>query len=221
MTIYLKKLISQTVIFIVIIAIALANWQWPLYSWLGDTTVYRFVWLAIFFVLLDVVIEVILSSVKELRLMGGAMGFSRDIHKLSGAFHLLTKVSLPNNLKADFVAVGSSGVWLVDVKDGDGVIIFNGDDLAQNGVVLKGLLPKVLEKSYALAEFLKTKLNRDLRVAPVIAFSSPQANTDSVPKNVRGVYISSRKNITSVIENTDFQVIDKNTIEEVYKALKK
>jgi len=217
---YTQKLFSNFIISLVLIGVALANWQWPLYGWFGDTAVYRFIWLGIFFVILDIFIEVILYSAKEIRLITETMGFSKDVHKLSDGFHVATKVSLSNNLKADLVVVGSSGVWLIDVKDNDGKIEFNGDDLVQDGLVLKGFATKVLEKSYSLADFLKKKLNRDFRVAPVIAFSSPRANLDLVPKMVKGVYVSSRQNTVSLVENTDFQIIDKNTIEEIYGLIK-
>lgn len=217
---YFKNLLNNFIFLLVIIIAALANWQWPLLAWSGDTILYRFLWLGLFFVLLDIFIEIILRSAKEIRLMTEIVGFSKDIHKLSDGFHVLSKVVLPNNLKADYIAVGSSGVWLINVKDGDGPIIFNGDDLIQKDVVLKGLLTKVLEQSYALAEFLKQNLNRDFRIAPVIAFSSPRANLD-VPKIVRAVYISSRKDIVPLIENTDIQLIDKNTSDEIHRILRK
>ena len=217
---YVQKLSSNFLISLILVAVAIANWQWPLYLWLGDTIMYRFVWLGVFFVILDIFIEVILHSAKEVRLMTEIMGFSKELHKLSDGFHLASKVALPNNLKAEHVVIGSSGVWLIDVKDNDGKVEFNGDDLVQENVVLSGVITKVLEKSFTLADFLKKKLGREFKVAPVIAFSSFKANLDTVPKMVKGVYISSRKNTVSLIENTDFQIIDKNTIEEIYKLIK-
>lgn len=218
---YTRELFGYFSGLIFVAVIIFINWYLPIYLWLDDTALYRFIWLGIFFILIDFLFELITRIMKAISMMAENIGFSKDIRKLSDGFHLASKVSLPNNSKADYVAVGSSGVWLVNVKDGEGAISFNGEDLVQKGQVLKGLLTKSLERSYALADLLKKKLNHNFIVTPVIAFSSPKANLNSLPEVLRGVHISSRKNINSLIENTDVQLIDKNTAEEIYKVLRK
>lgn len=217
---YIQKLFTYSIYLLLVLAVAFANWQWPLYLRFGDTPTFRFIWLGIFFVLADALIELISSSFRQVRLMGEAMGFARDIKKISNSFHVVPGVALLNNLKADYVIVGSSGVWLVTVKDDKGKVEFNGEYLVQDGVVLKELMTKALESSYSLAGVLKKKLGRDITVTPVIAFSSPYANLDGESKNFRGIYVVSRKSVVQLIENTDVQLIDQNTIEEIYKILK-
>src|SRR3989344_2199835 len=143
---YVQKLFSNFLIFFILIGLALANWQWPFYMWLDAAAIYRFIWLAIFFVLLDILIEIILHSIKEVQLMTESLSFSKDIRKLSEGFYAIPKVFLLNNLKADYIVVGSSGIWLIDIEDNDGKVEFNGDELVQGGVVLKGLATKALEK---------------------------------------------------------------------------
>ncbi|MDO8496666.1 MAG: nuclease-related domain-containing protein [bacterium] len=221
MTKYFGKLFSGSLLLFTIFVLALANWRWPLYLWLGDTAIYRFIWLGLFFIFLDIVIEIILGLFREFKLIAETISFSKDLHKISDSFYILTKVTLSNDLKADFVVVGSSGVWIINVKDDSGKVDFNGDDLVQEGVILKRLLTQVLEKSYYLADILNKKLGHSVKVAPVLVFSSPRADLATAPKMVRGVYISSRQNVVSLIENTDFELIDKNTIEEINKLLKK
>src|SRR3989344_3705780 len=112
-----QKLFSYLFLFILVAVAAFVNWWQPIYLWLGDTMIYRFIWLGIFFVLLDIFIELILGLLGEVRLMAEMMIFSREIRKLSDGFLLASKVSLDNKLKAEYVAIGSSGVWLVDVQD--------------------------------------------------------------------------------------------------------
>lgn len=217
---YFQKLLSNLIFTVIVTLSALANWQWPFYVWFGDTTLNRFIWLGIFFILLDIFLEIILNSIRAVRLITEIIGFSNYIHKLSDGFRLLSKITLPNGLKADFLAIGSSGIWLITVKDDGGKVVFNGDDLIQKGQEFKGLIAKVLENSYTLADLLKKRLNRDFKVAPVIAFSSSSADLTSVPKIVRSVYISSRKDINTLIENTDVQLIDRKTADEIYDILK-
>ncbi len=218
---YFKKLFWYFIGMAAVVGAALANWLWPFYDLTGYTTLTRFIWLGIFFIILDVLIEIILSTGHAIQLMTDNLNFSIDIHKLSEGFQLASKVSLSNNVKADYIAIGSSGVWLVNIKDSGGMISFNGEELVQNEKVLKGLITGSLEKSYSLAQFLKKNLSRDFIVTPVIAFSSLKADLNSVPKTVRGVRISSRPDIVSLIENTDVQLIDQKTSEEIYKLLKK
>jgi hypothetical protein len=117
--------------------------------------------------------------------------------------------------------IGSSGVWLIFIKDEKGRITFDGDELLQDQLILKGLLTQSLEKAYSFASYIKEKLNREFTVTPVIAFSSLNIDLESAPKNIRGVYLASRKNVVSIVEGTDVQLIDKNSIEDLYKILKK
>lgn len=150
-----------------------------------------------------------------------ALGFSNEIKKISGGFRVISKFVLPNNLRADHIVVGSSGIWLINVKDDGGKIIFNGEEIYQDDKILNGLMTKTLEMAYALTSYLKQKLNKDLKVAPVVAFSSPRADLSEMPKQVRGVFVSSRKDAVSLVENTDFQLIDQKTIEEASDLLAK
>ena len=215
-----RKILAYLIIFLVIILAALANWRWPLYNFLGDKLLVRFVWLGIFFVLLDISFEIFGSILKELFMVREAMSFAKNLKKISKGFRTVAQVSLANNRKADFVIVGSSGIWLLEVKLGDGKLEFNGDDIIQDGATLKGLIGQLLEKSYSLNNNLNKRFGRDFSVTPVIVFSNHKINTDSIPKKIREVYISSGSNAVALIEDTDVQLIDQNTTEEIYNFLK-
>ena len=117
--------------------------------------------------------------------------------------------------------MGSSGVWLITVKDNGGKVNFNGDELVQDGIVLRGLLTQSLEKSYTLSQLLKSKLNRDFKVAAVMAFMSSKIDLGDMPDMIRGVYITSRQKINALLENTDVQILDVGIIEEIARVLKK
>src|SRR3989344_7814484 len=177
---YTRKLLKHIFILLFILAAAIANWFLPRTSWLGDTPVYRFIWLGIFFILLDLVFELIQRSMKQMQLMGDMMSFGRDLKKLEKGFQVIPKARLPNGAIADYVVVGPSGIWLVTVKDEEGKISFNGDELVQDNVVLKSVITQSLQKSYTLSELLKNKLNRDFKVAAVIAFMSPRIDLNDM-----------------------------------------
>lgn len=217
---YAQKISQYAFYSLFVLVVAFANWQWPIYLWFGDTVIARFVWLGVFFLTLDILIECILQLMYQMHLMGESIVFGRDIKKIDGNFHVVQGFLLPNKLVADYVVIGSSGVWLVTVKDDKGKVEFNGEYLVQDGLILKDLMTKVLERAYSLTGFLKLKLNQDIKVAPVVAFSSLKADIGAEFNNFRGIYVVGRSGIVKLIENTDVQLIDKNTIEEIYKILK-
>jgi len=216
----IRKITLYLALFLVIVSAGLVNWRWPIYTWFGDIPFVRFVWLGVFFLLLDLVFELFGKVFGQLKLVKETLGFGKGLKKISDGFKILNSVSLPNNVKADYIVIGSSGIWLIDVRSGNGRIEFSGDDLLQDGEYLKGLISGLLEKSYSLVDLLKKKFGRDFTVTPVISFSSPEAVFQAIPKQVRGVYISSGRDIVSLVENTDVQLIDKNTNEEIYKFLR-
>lgn len=218
---YTQKILSIFFNLGLIAAIAFINWRWPVYAFLGDTPLYRFIWLGVFFILLEIGIELIVRLIAEFKLVGEGMIFSKALKKLSKGFYIIPKVVLSNNLICDYIIIGSSGIWLITARDEKGKITFNGDNLVQNETVLLGLLTQALEKSFSLAQMLKSNLQRDFKVSPVIAFSSPQADLSSLPKNIRGVYISGHKNTVSLVEETDVQLLDPKIIEEIIKIIKK
>ena len=218
---YTGKIFNYIFLLFFLLAAAIANWFWPLTLWLGDTPVYRFIWLGIFFILLDIVFEIFQRSMKQVQLIGDMMGFGRDLKKLEKGFQVLSKAKLPNSAVADYVVVGPSGVWLVTAKDKGGKVSFNGDELVQDDTVLKGIITQSLQKSYTLSQLLKSKLNRDFKVAAVVAFMSSKIDLGDMPNMIRGVYITSRQKTNSLIENTDVQILDVGVIGEIVKTLKK
>jgi len=218
---YFQKIFSYLILMLFAVAAGVANWYWPFYIWFGDTSVYRFIWLGIFFIILDIILEILTRSWEQIKLMSDKMGFANDLKKISSTFHVVSRFVLPNNFRLDHVVIGSSGVWFVNVIDGNGYISFNGEELMQDGKILKGLITQTLENAYSLSGFLKQKLTRDIKVAPVVAFSSSRADLKDMPKEVRGVFITSRKDVVSLIENTDFQLVDQKTIEDIFNILKK
>ena len=49
---------------------------------------------------------------------------------------------------------------------------------------------------------------------------SPKIDLGDMPNMIRGVYVYSRQKANALIENTDVQILDTGTIEEIVKILK-
>ena len=54
---YTRKLFQNLLILFLIAFAAIINWYWPLYTWFGNSALYHFIWLGLFFVLFDLFID--------------------------------------------------------------------------------------------------------------------------------------------------------------------
>ncbi|MBI2064782.1 MAG: NERD domain-containing protein [Candidatus Yanofskybacteria bacterium] len=217
---YTSKIFGHVFLIILLVIAGVANWFFPLVSWFGDTPLYRFIWLGIFFVIVDIIFEVIQRSMVQVQLVADMLSFGSDLNRLEKGFRVLSKPKLPNNAVVDYAIVGPSGTWLIVAKDRDGRVSFDGDELVQDGVILKGIITQSLQKSYALSELLRSKMGRDFKVASVVVFMSPKIDLGDMPSMIKGVYVTSRQKINGLIENTDVQILDSGTIEEIIRLLK-
>lgn len=221
MTTYIKKTFKSLAGLVCVVVLAIINYFWPLYILFEDTILFRLIWFAIFFLLLEIAMEIIERSIKNLKLAAELMNFSSNLKKVSEGFEVFSKVPLSNNMTADYVVVGSSGIWQITVREGPGKVEFNGEDIVHATRVLKGSITSSIEKSYSLAALLKKELNRDFLVASVIAFSNKWIVMDSITDKIRDVYISKGDNVRKLIEDTDVQILDPKTIKEISALIDK
>jgi len=217
----LKKFFRELLWLAMLGAFFYGNWRWPLYDFLGDSPLIRFVWLGIFFLLLNFSIDIFERLIKDFRLIGGDIGLDRNLKKLPREFAVLKRIKLSYGISLDYVVVGPSVIWIFIVEDQEGKVVFDGDELSQDGKILKGLITRALEKLYTLREFLKNHLKRDFGVAPLVIFSNPRADIESVPQVIRGTYVASARTVISLVRDFKGETIDEETRAILIKILKK
>ena len=101
-----------------------------------------------------------------------AVGF--ELEKLPDDFYVFRSLIIENyggNL--DFVVLGPTGLFVLEVKSHSGEIDFGGTELTINGHIFpeKDILKQAMHEALSLHEFLKTKSGKDFFIQPVIIFS--------------------------------------------------
>lgn len=171
--------------------------------------------------MLNFSIDIFERLIKDFRLVGGDISLDRNLKKLPRAFTVLKRIKLSYGVSLDYVVVGPSAIWIFLVEDQEGKVVFDGDELFQNGKIQKGLIAWALEKSYALKGFLKNNLKHDFEVVSLIVFSNPRADIGSVPQVIRGTHIASARTVISLVRDFKGEIIDEETRAILIKILKK
>lgn len=142
---------------------------------------------------------------------------SRD---LPMGYKCLPDVRLGDKGNIDFILVGPTGVWSIEVKSHSGLIDFNGKELRRGGELFeKDFLKQAWAEAYSVRDFLKLKINQDYFVQPVIVFSSPYAKMKFGFKKVDGVYVVNLRLLIDLIlgRKGTFEV---NEIDKIFNVIK-
>ncbi len=115
----------------------------------------------------------------------GELVIFKVLQKLPDCYHIFQNLQINNNFDIDFVVVGPSGVFAVEVKSHKGVIGFNGEALTINGQLFeKNILGQTMNGALSLKNFLGIKF-----VYPVLVFANKYAKVRFGFDAVKGVYV--------------------------------
>ena len=120
----------------------------------------------------------------------------------------------------DFVLVGPTGVYAIEVKSHRGQIGFNGLELTRYGELLeKDFLKQVKSEALSLHNYLKDELKVDIYIKPVIVFSRARLNFGLKP--IDDVFIIQKQWIQKLLATHPFYrfPIERKVIEEKLKSL--
>ncbi|HAT68478.1 MAG TPA: hypothetical protein DCS20_02570 [Candidatus Yonathbacteria bacterium] len=127
------------------------------------------------------------------------------LRRLSHQFHVFQDIKDINRLwgNIDFVVVGPTGVYTVEVKSHKGVIRFDGSDLTRNWrrFTEKNFLKQAKGQAYSINDFIKTKIVEDLWIKPLIVFTSSVAYVRVGTTEVSGVHVLHGNNFIQFIQN--------------------
>ncbi len=166
------------------------------------------------------------SEQQESNFYHGRSGEGAVFYKLK---HLLDDFVFFQDIKigygnVDFVVLGPTGLYSVEVKSHGGRIEYNGTELTRNGYIFqeKNILKQALGEALELQDYLKQKLNEDIFVTPVLVFSSRQAFVE-VKNPVTNIYVLHKSYLNRFIMNNQktFTPEKITKIETVLKELVK
>ncbi len=143
------------------------------------------------------------------------------LYKLPEGWHYDSNLILKNNGNIDYVVIGPTGIWVVEVKSHQGMITLQDGQLVRNGASFeKNFLKQVWAEAYALRDFLKEKLQRDFKIQPMLLFSSRGARLKFGKRPVNGVYIIGYDWLLDVLQQNTHQSLSPEIIELVTSTIR-
>jgi hypothetical protein len=115
---------------------------------------------------------------KAEKFFNGLMGedkIKKELQKLPDECSVFQDIKLPGiNSNIDFVVLGPTGIFTIEVKSHHGKIGFNGHELMLNGHEFKekDILRQSMSEAMSLHNYLLNSLKADIFIHPVLAFSN-------------------------------------------------
>lgn len=112
----------------------------------------------------------------------------------------LCDVNLMGKGNIDYVLIGPTGIWTIEVKSHAGYVDFDGTELIRKGELFeKDFLKQAWAEAFSVRDVLKQKTGETYFVQPVIAFSNPRAKMKFGFNKIKGVYVINRKWLSNLI----------------------
>ncbi len=204
-----------------IIAIIVASMIWPLYMILGGTGAA----LAIHFVVVVILLKFLWSTVKEIQVRiqgaGGELSVKMKLRGLDDRFRVLGSVVIGHKGDMDFIVVGPTGVWVIEVKSHRGRIrIENNKLLRDNKPFDKNFLRQVWGATYALKDEMKKRTSMNLHIQPVVVFSSPYAKLGIEWNRADEAYVIGLDQLVRMVERQEIQRLSADEIQRITDAIR-
>lgn len=143
------------------------------------------------------------------------------LKRLPYQFHVFQDIKEINGLwgNIDFVVVGPTGVYTVEVKSHKGVIRFDGSDLTRNWrrFAEKNFLKQAKGQAYAVNDFIKTEVSKEVWVKPLVVFTSSVAYVRVGATEVSGACVLHGNNLAHFIQSQRV-ILSNSEIEKIISA---
>ena len=218
---YFKNFIKDIFWIIILVITGFLNWILGKDLLYSPKHIYRLLWLGAFFVIADLFIEIMIRAGVKAKILMEIMNLDHKLKKLSSDFKIFKMLKLPDGLTIEYVLMGTKGIWIITIKDKGGKVSFDGENIIQGSTIYKGIISESAAKSYALSNFIKSKLNIDIQVNSAIVFSSFGTDISGVPELLRGVTIAKADKILEIIKSKNIEdKSDPLIIEKIIKLFK-
>lgn len=121
--------------------------------------------------------------------------------QLPDHFSVFRGIKLRNNCDIDFIVIGPTGIFTIEVKSHGGVIGFDGHELTHNKTIFpeKNILRQAFSQAMDVHDYLLKTTNKDIFVTPIIVFSNPRAFVRFGLNKVKNVYVIQAKWLLDLI----------------------
>lgn len=148
-----------------------------------------------------------------------------ELKKLSDDYLVFQDIKIPNGKgNIDFVVLGPTGIFLVEVKSHRGGITFNGKKLLiNNRQFKKDVLKQAMWQSLWLHRFILEKSNKNYFINPILVFSNNHTRVRFGTKPLKSVYVVQKAFLRkAILERASvFSVEEITKIEKILLSLNK
>ena len=148
-----------------------------------------------------------------------------DVHdildELPDEFEVIPDLNLTNRGNIDFVVVGPTGVWTLEVKSHRGRMGFDGTRLTRNGFRMeRDFLKQAQAEMYAVKECVEQELGETVFVKPVVVFASPGAHMQFGLRPLRGVQVIGVSWLIQLLTKEIPYLLSRERIEQISSILR-
>jgi len=122
----------------------------------------------------------------------------------------------------DYVVIGTTGIFVIEVKSHGGKIYYNGEGLTINGKPSrKDFVGQALRNAFNLKKYLRKKLNKNFFINSMLVFSNDHATVNIGPKPINSVHVIHKDSLLESITSNEsvFAGREKEIIESALKLL--
>ncbi len=147
-----------------------------------------------------------------------------ELKKLPHIYSVFQDVKFGENEgNIDFVVLGPTGIFAVEVKSHAGFIDFNGEELTLNGKIFpeKDILKQVEHEVMKLHEYLQKSVTEKLFVKSTLVFSNKKTRMKFGLKPIRWTFVVQKGFLRKLIQSQPLisNTIDLNSIRDLIKPL--
>lgn len=216
-----KEIIKNLGKGLVIIIVIVASMAQPLYEILGGSGAA----LAVHVIVIGILLKLLWNIMGDVRVRMQGAGGEKEVRLvlkgLDNRFRILGSVVIGRKGDMDFVVVGPTGVWVIEVKSHKGRIRVEGKTLVRDGKQFdKNFVRQVMGASYALKDALRHRIAKQVHIQSVVVFSSPQARVGVEWNKLDDVYVVGIDQLTRLIERKEVQRLTTDEVERIFDAIR-
>lgn len=143
-----------------------------------------------------------------------------ELKRLPDEFRVLCDVKIHPPYNIDYVVLGPTGIFTVEVKSHSGNIEYENGRITINGEVPKekDFLRQAKSEAQAVSDFLKQRMSHQNWVNPVLVFSSAAAKMRFGLKSVDGVLVVGKGFLLSLLQSGAGKIGESDLL-EIEKAI--
>jgi hypothetical protein len=126
-----------------------------------------------------------------------------ELRKLSDTYTVISDVHIAGKKSnIDFVVVGPTGVFSIEVKNATYEVTYDGHVLIENGFMMQehDIIRQVRDEYWSVHEYIVTTLHQDIFVTPIVAFPN-KCLISRLPKQIHEIHFVRQCKLVSFIQN--------------------